>query len=93
MVAVLVVVPAGMAVEVEVEEGGTDLSTGLLEYLCGILSVLVILLRTLVEGDWEIGKRIWIENCKYLERYYSLFCSLYMVMFIVNYHNFRYIIF
>jgi hypothetical protein len=89
MVAVLVVVLAAMVVE----EGGTDLSTGLLEYLCGILSALVTLLRTLVKGDWEIGKRIWIESCKYLERYYSLFCSLYTMIFVVNYHNFRYIIF
>ncbi|WJX15357.1 RING-type E3 ubiquitin transferase [Trifolium repens] len=30
-------------------------------------------LRTPVKGDWEIGKRIWIESCKYLERNYLVF--------------------
>ncbi|KAK7343313.1 hypothetical protein VNO77_11964 [Canavalia gladiata] len=42
-------------------EGEVDLFAGLLEYLCGILLMQVPLGTTVVKGDGEIDKKIWIE--------------------------------
>ena len=51
---------AAVAAAAAVEE--VDLFRGLLGYLCGILLVQVGLHRTVVKGDGELGKKIWIEK-------------------------------